>query len=265
MFVISGRIHTRSYDYDIKGDALRPKTAKQAVLTLVADAGLSKSEAEDVILHAARVGEDAIFAENGSSFNIRAVSRNPRNNLFGFGNRLKSLDGVKFVLTGEHHTRPGYYYVLKGDAVTPRTAAEAANDLAHYTGMSKSEAVDAILHASRVGEDAIFAENGSSINIRVSGARRSNPRANLFGLFTSRLDALKGMRFHVGGKDSDKKGALPVRMHAVPARTAMLVVEELVGLGQRDAEDVVLEAAKFGRATADNALSGGVVAVVLAD
>jgi hypothetical protein len=45
----------------------------------------------------------------------------------------------------------------------------------------------------------------------------------------------------------------------------MRAVEELVGLDQRNAEDVVLEAAEFGRATADNGLSGGVVAVVLAD
>jgi len=69
----------------------------------------------------------------------------------------------------------------------------------------------------------------------------------------------------VGGRESDRRGALPLRLHAVDARTAMRAVEELVGLDQRDAEDVVLEAAEFGRATADNALSGGVVAVVLAD
>jgi hypothetical protein len=222
---------------------------------------MSTSEVKALVRQADKHGQEAIVdVRSGDNLTIAraAVRANP----FGlFRDRLAALDGVKFVISGRIQTRM-YDYDIKGDALRPKTAKQAVLDLVADAKVSKSEAEEIILHAANVGEDIIHTSEGSYFRIT---AVKSNPRKNLFGLFSSRLDSLKGVRFHVGGRESDRRGALPLRLYAVDARTAMRTVEELVGLDQRDAEDVVLEAAKFGRASVDNPVTGGVVSVVAAD
>jgi len=180
---------------------------------------------------------------------------NPRQNFFGL--TKSSEPRGQFTVKG---TVDGRRFI-SNEMTFARTVAL----LGEITSMSTSEVEALVRQADKHGQVAIVdVRSGGSLTI-ARAAVRANPRRNLFGLFSSRLDSLKGVRFHVGGRESDRRGALPLRLHAVDARTAMRTVEELVGLDQRDAEDVVLEAAKYGRASVDNPVTGGVVSVVVAN
>jgi hypothetical protein len=124
LFTINGTVQGRKVYRVLKGDAVRPRSARQAVLDLAADLEISERDAEEIILHVANVGEDVVHSTTGTVLTIRvAPRRNPKRNysssLFTGGDlRWSTYEPTKYGLekTAEY-SRPGQdtvvYSILK--------------------------------------------------------------------------------------------------------------------------------------------------------
>jgi hypothetical protein len=270
LFTINGTVQGRKVYRVLKGDAIKPRSARQAVLDLAADLEISEREAEEIILHVANVGEDVVHAMNGSVLTIRSVARkNPRRNysssLFTSGDlRWSTYEPTKYGLekTAEY-ARPGQDTVVYSILKFPEKSAVGTYYGTYRTWHHKDGTTSDYVVTESIGEER--AERAAQEDL--DGLRRGllsfkNPKRNPFG-FGSRLSALKGQRFDVGGRESDRVSALPVVLRSVDARAAMREVEELVHLRQRDAEDVVLRAAEQGSFSVKNAQTGGFVTVTV--